>query len=94
MLETLIFLAGLQMMIELLAAGYRFIDLWYRIEEHWQRLSLKFAAWVILDMAVLNLLNPELSEIFLWGQACFLLFHISIYWIIRAVFTIVSLSRR
>lgn len=94
MLETLIFLAGFQMMIELLAAGYRFIDLWYRIEEYWQHLCLKFAAWVILDLAVLNLLSPELSEIFLWGQACFLLFHISVYWIIRAAFTLVAFSRR
>jgi hypothetical protein len=84
MLEVLMFVAGIQMMIELLAAGYRFIDLKYRLGHFWVRLTSRALILLALDAVLLTQLPDMLASAFLWGQAAYLVFHIGVFWLIRA----------
>jgi len=83
MLEVLFFAAGIQMMIELLAAGYRFIDLKYRLGDFWVRLTLRALILLALDTLLLTQLPDIFASAFFWGQATYLVFHIGIFWLIR-----------
>ena len=84
MLEVLMFIAGIQMMIELLAAGYRFIDLKYRLGDFWVQLTSRALILLAVNAVLLMQLPDMLASAFLWGQVAYLLFHIGIFWLIRA----------
>jgi len=88
MLEALLFIVGVQVMIELLAAGYGFIDLKYRLADYWMRLTLRALGLFVFDLSMLLLLPSALASAFLWGQFAYLLFHIGVFWIIRAVLSL------
>lgn len=80
----LAFLGGVHMMILLLVAGYRFLDLWYCIREHWSRLTLRLVTLVLVDLAIYTLLPTDLAIAFINGQWLYLVFHVVIFWIARA----------
>jgi len=84
MLEALLFIVGVQVMIELLAAGYGFIDLKYRLADYWMRLTLRALCLLVFDLSMLLFLPAALASAFLWGQFAYLVFHIGVFWIIRA----------
>ena len=92
MLEALLFIVGVQVMIELLAAGYGFIDLKYRLADYWKRLTLRALSLLVCDLSMLLLLPSALASALLWGQFAYLLFHIGVFWIIRAGLSLLRYS--
>ncbi len=94
MLEVLLFLAGMQIMIMLLAAGYRYIDLWYRIGEYWPGITARFLVLVAVDAAIFYLLENTYLNAFFWGQISYLIFHVGIFWLLRIGIWMLEVSRR
>ncbi len=94
MIELLLFLAGMQIMIMMLAAGYRYIDLWYRISEFWPGITARFTTLIVLDIVVLYFLDSTYLNAFIGGQASYLIFHIAIFWILRIGFWMLETFRR
>ncbi|MDA0978415.1 MAG: hypothetical protein O3B72_07655 [Proteobacteria bacterium] len=80
---AVLFAAGIHMMVLLLAAGYRYVDLWYRIGDFWPGLTARLLILAGIDAALVVYLPTSLSTAFFWGQAGYLVFHITIFWIIR-----------
>ena len=93
-LEVAMFLIGIHFMMMLLAATYRIADLWYCIADHLQGIVARILTILALNAAILWALGGDTREAFLWGQAFYLLFHISAFWLARLGLLIVDLVRR
>jgi hypothetical protein len=91
-LEVLCFFLGLHLTMLLVAACYRVIDLWYRISDYAVSILLQILATLTVIGLCLWLIGAELRNAFLAGQIFFVSFHITIYWLGRAV--LVMLGRR
>ncbi|MBT4161443.1 MAG: hypothetical protein HOC70_14360 [Gammaproteobacteria bacterium] len=94
MLELLLFLAGMQIIIMLLATGYRYIDLWYRIGEYWPGITARLITLIVLDAAVFYFLDSPYLNAFFWGQISYLIFHVAIFWVVRIGFWLLETARR
>ena len=93
-LSILMFLVGMHLMIVLLAAGYRIIDLWYRIGDFWAGILAKIVGLTLLEGILLNTLTGDALSGFIWGQISYLVFHIVIFWIARMGIYIMEARRR
>jgi len=94
MWEVISFLVGIHFMMMILAAIYRISDLWYRIADFWVGIITRLVVILVINAAILWLLSTNTREAFLWGQAFYLSFHVSAYWITRLGLLIVDLVRR
>jgi hypothetical protein len=83
--SVLLFLLGIHLMMTLLAAGYRVIDLWYRLGDFW----LGIAARILMSLAIIGLLivllPAEWQSAFIDGLVFYLGFHVLAYWLGRLV---------
>ena len=93
-LSVLMFFIGIHFMVMLLAAGYRIIDLWYRIDEFWKDILGKIVGLTFLDGILLTALSGNALSSFAWGQLCYLVFHIVIFWSARFGIYLIEASRR
>ncbi len=83
LMSILLLLAGIHFMVMILAACYSVSDLWYRIGDFWLAITAKILLLVFADGAIFLLLPSDLQLAFFWGQAGYLAFHISIFWIAK-----------
>lgn len=83
LLTILLLLAGVHMMIMLLAAAYRYIDLWYRIRDFWPGNTIRVLILLLINGVMLNMLPDGLADAFWQGQLAYLVFHIVNYWVLR-----------
>ena len=93
-LSVLMFVTGIHIMIMLLAAGYRIIDLWYRIGDFWKSTLARMAGLALLDGILLTTLSGNALSSFVWGQLSYLIFHIVIFWTARMSIYLIEASRR
>ena len=93
-LSIVMFLVGAHLMIVLLAAGYRIIDLWYRIGDFWAGILAKIVGLTLLEGIILSTLTGDALSGFVWGQLSYLVFHIVIFWIARMGIYIMEAKRR
>ena len=82
-INVLIFLLGMQYMIMVLAALYRYVDLWYRIADSWVGITARLVVLIGLGVLLYWLLQPGWSEAFIYGQLTYLFLHVVGFWIIR-----------
>lgn len=93
-LSILMFLVGMHLMIVLLAAGYRIIDLWYRIGDFWAGILAKIVGLILLEGILLTTLTGDALSGFVWGQLSYLVFHIVIFLMARMGIYIMEARRR
>ena len=93
-LTILMFFIGFHLMIMLLAAGYRIVDLWYRIGDFWKGILARIAGLTLLDGILLSTLTGDALGGFVWGQLSYLVFHIVIFWVVRMGIYIMETRRR
>jgi len=93
-LPILMFFIGFHLMIMLLAAGYRIVDLWYRIGDFWKGILVRIAGLTLLDGILLSTLTGDARSGFVWGQLSYLVFHIVIFWVARVGIYIMETRRR
>jgi hypothetical protein len=90
MLSALMFLGGIHVTMMLLAACYGYLDLWYRIGEKWPAVSIRLLRVCALEALLIWLLDGHLLITFLWGQGCYLAFHLSKFLIARALLAMLA----
>lgn len=93
-LPILMFFIGFHLMIMLLAAGYRIVDLWYRIGDFWKGILARIAGLILLEGILLGSLSGNALSSFAWGQLCYLVFHIAIFWVARMGIYLMETRRR
>ena len=93
-LSVVMFFIGIHFMIMLLTTGYRIIDLWYRIGNFCKGILVRIAGLTLLDGILLSTLSGNTLSSFAWGQLCYLVFHIVIFWAARTGIYLIEASRR
>ncbi|MBT5684860.1 MAG: hypothetical protein HN738_00075 [Gammaproteobacteria bacterium] len=93
-LSVFMFFIGIHFMIMLLAACYRSIDLWYRIGDFWQGILARIAGLTLLNGILLSTLSGNALNGFAWGQLCYLVFHIVIFWAAQIAISLIETRRR
>jgi len=85
MIQLLLFLLGIHLAMQFIAACYGLVDLWYCIDKYLQRVIGKILAWGILILLLNFWLVGGYQTSFQAGLVFFTLFHIIIYWIGQAL---------
>ena len=80
MLEIGVFLFGMCICVQLVAALYGIIDLWYTIRTAYLTVIRRILFWVLLCAAIAWLLDDNLRSVFLWGLAGYVGFFILCFW--------------
>ena len=76
--EVALFACGVYVSLRLIAASYRFLDLWYTIRTAWPRVAGAIAAWGGLAAALAAFLQDGRRTAFLAGMLSFLAFYLSL----------------
>jgi len=93
MLEVFAFLAGIHVMMMLIASIYGFVDLWYRIGDFWLQVTARVVFVVAINLLLTWILDGEIRLAFLWGQGFYLVFHIVVFWFARLGIWILDIKR-
>lgn len=80
MFETLGFIVGVQLTINLFASCYRVIDLWYCISNQGLSILIKIGFNLIVILACYLFANGEFVAGMITGQIFFTLYHLCIFW--------------
>ena len=80
--EIVIFFLGVYLMIEMLAALYGIIDLWYMMGKAWPRVLRGILGWGITIAVTAWLLGPQRSALAA-GMIVYLLFYVSLFPLVR-----------
>ncbi len=79
-LKTLLFLFGMCICVQLMAALYGMIDLRYTMRAAYPSVIRRILVWTLFCMAVAWLLRDDLRPAFLWGLIGYVGFYIFSYW--------------
>ena len=94
LMSVLMFLFGIHMMITMLAACYRIVDLWYRIGDFWAGIFARILGLSLVIGVLIEFLPPDLQIAFVRGMGFYLAFHLVVFWIARiAIWQLESRSR-
>jgi hypothetical protein len=77
--DAVLFACGAYLCLRLIAAAYRFIDLWYTIRTAYPTVVRGILAWGGVVAALAALLDGRRRTAFLVGMLAFLLFYLSLY---------------
>ena len=80
MIDVLIFLFGMCICVQLVAAFYGIIDLWYTIRTAYPAVIRRILIWTLLCVAIAWLLGDNLRPAFLWGLVGYVGFYIFSFW--------------
>ena len=79
-LDIVIFLFGMCICVQLMAALYGIIDLWYTIRTAYPTVIRRILVWTLLCVAIAWLLGNELRPAFLWGLVGYVGFYLFSFW--------------
>lgn len=74
--KCLLFLLGMSLCVQLVAALYGIIDLWYTLRKAYIDISRRILTWGLLTAFIAWILGNELRPAFLWGCAAYILIYI------------------
>jgi len=80
MLYIIIFLFGMCICVQLMAALYGIIDLWYTIRTAYALVIRRILVWTLVCVAIAWLLGEDLRPAFLWGLIGYVGFYIFSFW--------------
>lgn len=80
MLDSVIFLLGMCLCVQLMAAFYGIIDLWYTMRTAYPMVIRRILVWTLLCVAVAWLLGDVLRSAFIWGLVGYVGFYIFSFW--------------
>ena len=94
MLSVICFLIGVQLMIELLAATYRIVDLWYCLKDYWLSVAWRLAMVGVSNTLLVYLLPDHLATAVIMGQLLYLGLHTGKFILIRAAIYLIEAHHR
>lgn len=74
LVQTLLFLLGMSLCIQLIAALYGIIDLRHTVEGAYRQVIRRILFWSTLTLAVIWPLSGHLRAALLWGMATYVVF--------------------
>ena len=74
--KIIVFLLGMGLAVQIVAAFYGIIDLWYTIRTEYPRVLKGILLWCGISGLIALLLGENLRPAFLWGLLCYLPFYI------------------
>ncbi len=80
LLNILFFTLGMCICVQLVAALYGIIDLWYTMRTAYPTVIRRILVWTTLCIAVAWLLGDNLRPSFLWGLIGYVGFYILSFW--------------
>ena len=80
LLNILLFLFGMCICVQLVAALYGIIDLWYTMRTAYPTVIRRILVWTLLGAAIAWLLGDGLRPAFIWGMAGYVGFYIFSFW--------------
>ncbi len=78
-IKIIVFLFGMIICVQLIAALYGIIDLWYTFRTEYQKVIRRILIWSALTIAIALLLGNQLRPAFLWGLAGYFVFYPATY---------------
>lgn len=94
MSEFLLFIAGVHLTMQLIASLYRILDLWYRIEDFLLPVTRSILFYALTMALIWWFLEGSNRSAFVWGCLFFISFHVSVFWLARAVFKVVEWRKK
>ena len=85
-LNMILFLLGMCICVQLMAAFYGIVDLWYAIRTAYPIVIRRILAWSLTTAVLAWLLGEGLRPAFLWGLAGYIVFHVFSFWGYRLLF--------
>ena len=74
-IKIIVFLFGMSICVQLVAALYGIIDLWYTFRTEYPKVIRRILIWSVLTIAIAWLLGNRLRPAFLWGLAGYVVFY-------------------
>ncbi len=78
-IKIIVFLFGMIICVQLIAALYGIIDLWYTFRTEYQKVIRRILIWSVLTIAIAWLLGNQLRPAFLWGLVGYFVFYPAAY---------------
>ena len=79
-LNTVIFLLGMCLCVQLIAALYGIIDLWYTIGTAYPTVIRRILIWTIVCLSFAWLGGDDLRPAFVWGVVAYFGFYVCSFW--------------
>jgi len=76
----LLFIFGMCICVQLVAALYGIIDLWYTMRTAYPMVIRRILVWSLLCVSIAWLLGNELRPAFLWGLVGYIGFYVFSFW--------------
>lgn len=83
LIKLALFLLGMLLGAQLIAAFFGIIDLWYTIRTAYPRILRNILIWCILSGTLALVLGATLRPAFFWGVLVFALCHVGLFWITK-----------
>ena len=85
-IKIAVFILGMLLSVQLIAALHGCIDLWYTIKTAYPRVIRNILLWGALVFVIAWLLAGRYQPAFLWGLVAYVVFYFGTYLIHKAVF--------
>lgn len=83
--KIIVFLLGMCVGVQVLAAFYRILDLWYTIRTEYPKVIRGIFFWCGLSAFIAFLLGVNLRNAFLWGIIFYLPFYVANFFILQSI---------
>jgi len=81
----ILFLAGMCASIQVIAAFYRILDLWYTINTTYLKVIQGIVGWVGLSVIIAVFLGEQWRRAFLWGMAFYVPFYLINFFLLQSI---------
>jgi hypothetical protein len=85
LITIVLFLLGMCISVQALAAFYRIIDLWYTIHTAYLKVIQGILGWVGISFIIAVLLGDHWRRAFLWGLVLYVPFYLLNFMLIQAI---------
>ena len=82
-LKIIIFLVGMGISVQLVAAFYRILDLWYTIHTVYLRIVREILIWIGISAVIVIILGKQWRGAFLWGLGLYVPFYLLNFFLIQ-----------
>jgi hypothetical protein len=84
-IKIVLFLLGMCLSVQVIAAFYHIIDLWYTINTAYLKVIQGILVWVGISVIIAVLLGGHWRKAFLWGLVLYVPFYLSNFILIQSI---------
>jgi hypothetical protein len=84
-LKIIVFLLGMCLSVQLVAAFYRLVDLWYTIHTVYPKIVQGLLGWIGISVVIIIILGEQWRGAFLWGLGLYVPFYLLNFILIRSL---------